>query len=264
MLSGFDLSDHQLTTISTWAEVAILVYMLWEGIAPKLQAKLGGKSVTPAIDHPRSVIWPTVWANRTIILATVGLAIVIWLNIRQWSSADMGALNAERDNLQRQLIDALAIQRAGALPLTLGGSTTRGPISWSYEPRILVLGSGPDAQIAGLLFEGVSSEPVEMSDAYLISSLSKRRENLKAYVTHRGLFPVNQVVLPPLSHFGLMFQLQPPLTLAEFTDQWGSLRITADYGQTEYQQAYESDFFGQLAKETIQSTFGPRVTVKGQ
>jgi hypothetical protein len=81
---SLDLSDHALTTISTWAEVGILIFMLWEkfgwnlGVPPMIEQAKGSYSVFDSLQ-----------ANRTQILAIVGLAIVIWLHFRETRSPEI-------------------------------------------------------------------------------------------------------------------------------------------------------------------------------
>jgi hypothetical protein len=81
---SLDLSDHVLTTISTWAEVGILIFMLWEkfgwnlGVPPMIEQAKGSYSVFDFLQ-----------ANRTQILAIVGLAIVIWLHFREARSPEI-------------------------------------------------------------------------------------------------------------------------------------------------------------------------------
>ena len=71
----FDLSDHALTTISAWAEVAILVFMLWEAYG----SKLGFGPMIAQVRPPNGILG-LIQGNRTLIFAIVGLAIVIWLH----------------------------------------------------------------------------------------------------------------------------------------------------------------------------------------
>jgi len=73
-MPSLDLPDHTLTTISTWAEVAILFFMLWEGYGSKL-------GFGPMIAQARpSGLWGILRENRTLILAAAGLVIVIWVH----------------------------------------------------------------------------------------------------------------------------------------------------------------------------------------
>jgi len=74
----FDLSDHSLTTISTWAEVAILLFMLWEKYGSAL---FGPAPMTTQSKGPRGAV-RVLLDNRTLILAIVGLSIVAWLHLR--------------------------------------------------------------------------------------------------------------------------------------------------------------------------------------
>jgi hypothetical protein len=75
----FELTDHQLTIIGTWAEVAILLFMVWEAYGPKLRSGI----VTVAVPVHRAGLIGGFWENRTLILAIVGLVIVAWLHFRE-------------------------------------------------------------------------------------------------------------------------------------------------------------------------------------
>ena len=96
-----DLSDHTLTTIGTWAEVAILVFMLYEHYAPRIKARLMGASVIIPSNK-----WSRFLAdNRTPIIALVGLAIVIWLHWGQDTLSKTSYDNVvhERDRLVQEV-----------------------------------------------------------------------------------------------------------------------------------------------------------------
>ena len=80
MFGLFDLTDHQLTTVGTWAEVAILLFMVWENYGPKL---LGGGMNAPAVTVPSHGLLGGLRENRTLVLAIIGLAIVAWLHFRE-------------------------------------------------------------------------------------------------------------------------------------------------------------------------------------
>jgi len=77
----FDFSEHTLTTISTWAEVAILLFMVYEHYAPRTRAWLLGARVrTKGAAANRSRAWHSLWENRTLVVALIGLGIVLCLN----------------------------------------------------------------------------------------------------------------------------------------------------------------------------------------
>jgi hypothetical protein len=72
-----DLTDHQLATISMWAEVAILAFMVWE----KYGTSLGSV--------PMKTVESGFWSrNRTLVFAICGLGIVAWLQLRTGSADD--------------------------------------------------------------------------------------------------------------------------------------------------------------------------------
>ena len=75
-----DLSDHQLATLSAWAEIAILVWMVGERFLPSRKEGNVTAVTAPLVGIRR--IWPAIWQNRTIVVAVVGLVIVAWLHFR--------------------------------------------------------------------------------------------------------------------------------------------------------------------------------------
>jgi hypothetical protein len=94
----FDLTDHQLATLSSWAEVAILLFMVWEKYGPSLGF---GRMVAQA-SHVQSATGVLAFLrdNKTVALAIVGLCIVIWLNLRHQDTAPIAA---ERDKAVGEL-----------------------------------------------------------------------------------------------------------------------------------------------------------------
>jgi hypothetical protein len=73
-----DLSDHTLTQIGTWVQVAILLFMVWQHYGPRLW----GGGVNSAARTQTQGVLASLWENRTIIVALVGLVIVAWLHLR--------------------------------------------------------------------------------------------------------------------------------------------------------------------------------------
>jgi hypothetical protein len=71
------MSDHALTLISTWAEVAILLFMVWEAYGPRMGASV--MSTLHLRSPPSTGILGRIWDNRTLIVAVPGLAFVGWL-----------------------------------------------------------------------------------------------------------------------------------------------------------------------------------------
>lgn len=82
------MSDHMLTQISTWTEVAILLFMVWEKYGPNF----GIRSMIGASSDPQqgSGVWSFLRKNRTLILAVIGLGIVAWLHL---GSVDLDGLS---------------------------------------------------------------------------------------------------------------------------------------------------------------------------
>jgi hypothetical protein len=83
----FDLSDHALTTISAWTEVAILLFMVWEAYRPHLGA---GQMINYKLPRQEG-FWSR---NRILIFAIFGLAIVAFLQLRSEPSFPSGAASS--------------------------------------------------------------------------------------------------------------------------------------------------------------------------
>lgn len=108
-----DLSDHHLTTIGTWAEVAILVWMVWERFNPKPEA-----SVKPLEYANPSKDWlDYLVENRTLIFAAAGLAVVVWLNFReQPAPAPVAGFTSQQvDDAVATKTQSLQVQLQGAI-----------------------------------------------------------------------------------------------------------------------------------------------------
>src|SRR5258706_15658385 len=95
----FDLSDHALVTISTWAEVGILIFMVWEKYGYHLFPERAGQMTREPATSPAFGV--RLWENRTIIVAILGLALIAWLNLRQGGSSPPDTTQVA--NLQSQL-----------------------------------------------------------------------------------------------------------------------------------------------------------------
>ena len=77
----FDLTDHQLSTIGTWAEVAILLWMVGERFAPRLG--FGSMIAQASQIRPPTGLLGFFRENKTVIFAAIGLVIVTWLHFRE-------------------------------------------------------------------------------------------------------------------------------------------------------------------------------------
>lgn len=107
----FDFSEHTLTQISTWAVVTTLLFMLWQYFEPRIR----GPAVNIATQR-QSGFWPSLWENRTVILAIFGLGIVIWLHfgLSQPSPADLGDAVSQKDyELIGNKLEAMTNERNG-------------------------------------------------------------------------------------------------------------------------------------------------------
>jgi hypothetical protein len=89
------MSDHTLTLISTWAEVAILLFMVWEAYGPSWWR---GMTNLQSLGSPpvRTGFVARLWDNHTLIVAAAGLIIVGWLYL---SRPDTENLEAQKSTL---------------------------------------------------------------------------------------------------------------------------------------------------------------------
>jgi hypothetical protein len=76
MFGIFDLSDHTLSHITAWTTVALFLL----AAAPHLARLLQGGRMAPPVNAPG--FWPSLWNNRVLVLAFIGLAITGWLHLR--------------------------------------------------------------------------------------------------------------------------------------------------------------------------------------
>jgi hypothetical protein len=83
----FDLTDHQLTTISTWAEVAIILFMVWEKYGPAW----GTGHLTPFATLAHGGVRRFLWENRTLWVAILGLGFIGWLYL--WRGVNTTAVH---------------------------------------------------------------------------------------------------------------------------------------------------------------------------
>jgi hypothetical protein len=107
----FDLSDHALNWIIAIAEIAILLFMVWDKYGPWL---IGNGRVSAQIVPQRRGILYSIWDNRVLIVAVFGLAFIAWVNFgrnnqnsqsRLATNESIAALRSERDRY-KQALDA--------------------------------------------------------------------------------------------------------------------------------------------------------------
>jgi hypothetical protein len=71
------VSDHTLAIVSTWTEVAILLFMVWEKYGPP-QWTLPMIPLSGSLKFTNTL--KALWHNRTLIVAIGGLGFIGWLN----------------------------------------------------------------------------------------------------------------------------------------------------------------------------------------
>jgi hypothetical protein len=136
-------------------------------------------------------------------------------------------------------------------------------ITWDINKQFLVVtGGGQAAQINSILLQGESTRSVGFKDAFAISDRTGRRQDFVANVQSVGAYyPVNQVNIPPRASVWLELRFQPPLSIADFLDTWGSLDVTMEYlDGSKYTHKFDDDFVRDKLNVMVPNIIGARVT----
>jgi hypothetical protein len=187
-------------------------------------------------------------------------------------------LEAERDArmvIDRQLATArkelqeaqaqrdAAVRSENRNPTPNAPAPRRGPIDWYTDSQLFVVSGGaPNAEVNGILIMGLSSSPVTIKEAYVVSGLTGRKQTLMANVQSRGAyFPVDQVDIPSGAPVQVDAIFKPAIPLKDFLDQWGKFRVTIVYNDgTIYEREYEESYVRQKLQQMAPTAFGPRMT----
>jgi hypothetical protein len=183
-------------------------------------------------------------------------------------------IQAEVERLNRALAAAQS-ERENARTPQIQGAIARGPdqsaqsrptthlITWYTDSQLVVVSGGAsNAMVHGILIMGKSNASVTIKEAFAISGLSGRKQNLMANVQSRGAYyAVDKVDIPPDAPVQLDLIFNPPLPLRDFLDQWGKFHVTIIYNDgTSYDREYEESYVRKKLQEMAPSAFGPRMT----
>jgi hypothetical protein len=141
----------------------------------------------------------------------------------------------------------------------------QGPITWHVDSQLLVVSGGaPNAVVNGMLVQGTSTASVTIKEAYVVSGLTGRKQELMANVQSRGAYyPVDKVDIPPDAPVQLDMIFNPALSIRDFLDQWGKFRVTIVYNDgVTYERDFDEAYIRQKLRQQVPNAFGPRVTPK--
>jgi hypothetical protein len=138
---------------------------------------------------------------------------------------------------------------------------SQNPVMWDRNSQfLLVSGGGPNAQINSVLLQGTSMRPVSIKEAYAVSGLTGHKQVLMANVQYKGYYPVDQVDIPPQAPVWLELLFKPPLSVRDFVEQWGQVRVTIIYSDgTTDDLNFDEDYVRQKLQTMIPGAFGPHV-----
>jgi hypothetical protein len=184
---------------------------------------------------------------------------------REGLERQLATTRTELQNTLAQLEQERQKHAAPPPPATAAPAANQaGPINWNLNGQFLVVsGGGPDAKIHNVLFQGTSTAPVRITQAFAVSDLTGRRQEIKANVPYRGYYPVNEVDIPSEANVQLVLIWDPPLSIADFQAQWGKFRIVVSYDDTHYEHRFDENFIRRHLEQMIPGVFGPRVTPRG-
>jgi ribosomal protein L12E/L44/L45/RPP1/RPP2 len=186
---------------------------------------------------------------------------------RDSAIANLAVASKERDSLAEQLKQNQR-SRVAAVPMAPQSSQSpehnQGPIVWNLDSQFLVASSnGTSDQINGLILQGTSTASVAFKEAYAISGLTGHRQELVANVPYKGYYPVTKVDVPPQAPVQLDMDWNPPLSIRDFMDQWGKLRVVIVYNDgTTYEHEFDESYVREKLRRLVPSAFGPRVSPK--
>ncbi|MGC2776486.1 MAG: hypothetical protein WA418_12735 [Bradyrhizobium sp.] len=179
----------------------------------------------------------------------------------------LGAALMERDKLRAQIESILRELAQAHSPVATSQPTPpvqKGPIAWNLDSQFLVTSTnGGDNLVNGLIFQGTSTTSVAFKEAYAVSDLTGHRQELMANVPYKGYFSVAKVDVPPQASVQLDLVWTQPLSVRDFVDQWGKLRIAIVYSDgITYEHEFDEAYVRQKIRQQIPGAFSPRVTPK--
>jgi hypothetical protein len=124
----------------------------------------------------------------------------------------------------------------------------------------VVSGGETNAYVHSVLLQGKSTEPTSFKDAYAISGLTGRKQEFVANAN--GYYPVTEVDVPADAPVWLELRFDHPgLSLREFLDKWGKLRVFVAYSNGAiFQHDFDEAYVRQKLAAQVPGAFGPRVT----
>jgi hypothetical protein len=174
------------------------------------------------------------------------------------------ALAVARGELQEAINqrDAVRTQQIPPQPTPSNpqSAVIKGPVAWDFNRQFVVVSGGEtNAQVHSILLQGKSTDSTSFKEAYAISALTGRKQELVANAN--GYHPVTSVDVPAQAPVWLELLFDPVLSLRDFQDKWGRLRVVIVYGDgTIFQHDFDEAYVREKLTGQVPSAFGPRVT----
>jgi hypothetical protein len=139
------------------------------------------------------------------------------------------------------------------------------PIGWSPDFFFGAIGMGPQETIVGLYFEGDARELVTIKDAYIVSKVTGRKEQLAVFdINSRERLELDELnQIPPNAHVYIGYEWKDHISPREFVEDWGKMQLVVDYGNDKtYVADYAEDYVRARTAEEMPGTVGPVITRK--
>jgi hypothetical protein len=205
-----------------------------------------------------------VWSKVIATGITAGIGALVWYfhtqNPPPPATTPAPAIHAAPPAVTQQLPQSPSIpdhQRPPPLP-----NPSQNHVVWDRASQFLVVtGGGPNTQINSVLLQGTSTRSVSIKEAYAVSGLTGHKQELMADVEYKGYYPVDQIDIPPQAPVWLELLFKPPLSVRDFVEQWGQLRVTIIYrDRTTDDLNFDENYIHQKLQQMVPGAFGPHVT----
>lgn len=237
VLQEFIASQQRRRRLLTWVLIVAGTLALGWGIA-----RLATESREPNVNHAE--VQNQLQAERD---ARTALDQQLAASRRELQEAQ-----AQRDAARAQPPQAAAPDKAPA--------ANQGPIDWNLNGQFIVgNGNEANAKIHSVLLQGRSRDSTTFKEAYAISGLTGRRQELMANAN--GYHPVSKVDVPAQALVQLDLVFNQGLSIGDFMEIWGKFRITIIHNDgTVFQHDFDESYVRQKVQQQFPSAFGPRVT----
>jgi hypothetical protein len=175
-------------------------------------------------------------------------------------------LEHERDQLKQQIATAqsqLEIARQGAhVPPPPPPPEDQIPVRWQPDFQLNWTG---EPKFIWMRFVGEATSLAQIKDAYIITDLIGRREQLRASnpINSSETWGIDQI--EPIvtgAPVYLIYSWPQQISLADFMSQWGAFEFHVVYDGKEYVKSYSQEYINDKLQRELRGIVGPRVTPK--